>query len=52
MTPEQDEPSPHVRRQNFRYLGDLSPERELWWALYGAKLELAHLDWDRRLPRK
>lgn len=36
---------------NFKMIGDLTPERELWWACYGAALELAHEDWDRRLPR-
>lgn len=46
---QQDEPSPIVVRTNFRYLGDLTPERELWWACYGAALELARQEWDRNL---
>ena len=33
---------------NFRYIGDLTPEREVWWLCYGAALVLAHLDWDGR----
>jgi hypothetical protein len=50
MIPEQDEPSPRVRRDNFRYLGDLAPERELWWAMYGAALELTHIEWNKSQP--
>ena len=50
MTKQQDEPSPHVTRTNFRYLGDLTPERELWWTMYGFAMELAHEDWDSKLP--
>ena len=37
---------------NFRWRGDLTPERELWWVCYGAALELAHRDWDRKPQEK
>lgn len=52
MKRQQDEPSPTVVRTNFRYIGDLAPEREQWLRDYSAALERAHREWDARLSRR
>jgi hypothetical protein len=39
---------PHVKRNNFRYIGDLASEREDWLRAYGEAPERAHQDWDSR----
>lgn len=52
MGQQTDECAPQIIRTNFRYIGDLTPERELWWVCYGAALELAHEEWDGPQTRR